>query len=57
VAFVVDVRDLRYHNRDVKDSYTFYLSGAFTFLITLTALLKFERSSLMTIRRSAKKEE
>lgn len=33
------------------------LSGAFTLLITLTALLKFERSSLMTIRRSAKKEE
>ena len=33
------------------------LSGAFTLLITLTALLKFERSSLMTIHRSAKKEE
>jgi len=33
------------------------LSGAFTLLITLTALLKFERSSLMTNRRSAKKEE
>jgi hypothetical protein len=32
-------------------------SGKFTLLITLTALLKFERSSLMNIRRSGKKEE
>jgi hypothetical protein len=33
------------------------LAGAFTLLITLAALLKFERSSLMTIGRSSKKEE
>jgi hypothetical protein len=30
--------------------------GVFTLIITLTALLKLERSSLMTIRRSSKKE-